>query len=60
MSSLYEFLKAKSQLGLSNSECANFLGVNSRTVARWKSGEVAPPKMAILTLSYKIKYGDLD
>ena len=43
------------ELGLK--QAVNLLGVHKRTVQRWKSGELAVPRMAVLALFWETNYG---
>ncbi|WP_262027614.1 helix-turn-helix domain-containing protein [Microvirga sp. Mcv34] len=43
-----QFREAIEALGLSPSEAAKFLGVNSRTLRRWQTGQEIPKSVVLL------------
>lgn len=54
-----KFWQLQKTAGLSNKECAEFIGVSKRTIERYRSGELKAPESCIKNLKYFIKYGDI-
>lgn len=52
-----EFWRLQRTANLTNAQAAEWLGVNSRQITRWRN-EYEAPKAVILALKYLIKYGD--
>jgi len=53
-----EFWRLQKTANLSNSQAAEWLGVNSRQITRWRTANPEAPKAVVLALKYLIKYGD--
>lgn len=52
-----EFWRLQRAANLTNAQAAEWLGVKSRQITRWRN-EYEAPKAVILALKYLIKYGD--
>lgn len=49
------FKKLLDELELTTKQCADLVGVSTRTVRNWKSGASKPPKSTIMLLEQKKK-----
>ena len=54
-----EFWRLQKAANLSNSQAAEWLGVNTRQITRWRTDASPPPEAVILALQYRIKFGVL-
>ena len=51
MSKEIKYHELQKSCDLSNSQAATYLGVNERTIRRYRSGKVTPPKAVIMCLN---------
>lgn len=54
-----EFWQLQKAAKLSNSQAAEYHGVNISTIKRWRNGAITPPISVVRDLKYRIKYGPL-
>jgi DNA-binding transcriptional regulator YiaG len=47
-----EFWKLQKLTGLTNKECAEYLGTNIRTICRWRVNNPKAPKSVFIALSH--------
>lgn len=55
-----EFWRLQKVANLSNSQAAEWLGVNTRQITRWRTDAPPAPKAVIMALKYRIKYGEIE
>lgn len=53
-----EYWRLQKAANLSNSQAAEYLGVNKSTIVRWRNGSVSVPKAVILALEAYVKQMD--
>ena len=54
MSDKIEFWRLQKEASLTNSQCAEYLGTDIRTIGRWRVENPKAPKAVILALEYHI------
>lgn len=54
-----KFWQLQKAANLSNTQAAEWLGVNISTIKRYRNGALTAPESIILALRYRIKYGTI-
>ena len=54
-----QFRQLQKAANLSNLALAEWFEVDRKTITRWRNNDPKPSKSIIMSLQYRIKYGDL-